>query len=72
MKVTIAALATTALVSSVALIQSCVNGQPPTKTQVEAAEDKFCEGISKIRAAEKLAAQLSPDAGTAGSAGGPQ
>jgi hypothetical protein len=34
-------------------IQSCLNGQPPTRTQVEAAEDRFCAGVAKIRAAEK-------------------
>lgn len=43
-------------------IQSCASG-PPTRTQVEAAEDKFCEGIARIRAAEKALKTEDSEAG---------
>lgn len=47
------------------LLQSCLNGQPPTRSQVEAGEDKFCAAVAKFRALEKASGTL-PDAGSGG------
>lgn len=47
-----------------ALVQSCIAGRVPTRSEVQAAEDRFCTAIAKIRATEKALDSGTSDGGS--------
>lgn len=60
------ALAT--LLITLFLLSACIPGAPhgvPTRAQIEAGEDRFCEGVAKARLLERDLGLL-PDSGAAG------